>query len=547
MRSRWLLEAGGASLLLLLPYFCPLVMPDHLSLFHHHFPLRNVIGGFLLDLFGLFVLAVVSLNVLAKLPSTPRRIVGASIAGLFVWRTVSLGMFLLSQWYAGQLDNPFVMRRVSLLDPLIEYWPKCSHFTLAIIVLVFVILANLRPRTSRAVVNAVRVGMAGFAFCALWMIPELLFIGFGNAGVPDFDHSSKALARTGSVPKNRIVWILFDELSYDLIFDHPIAGQQYPNFQRLRSHGTSLTNIVPMGSFTDRVIPSLLAGQELTGTRSTLHGKSLSWDSKIGKEVVYDPNRTLFGEAKRDGFNPGVAGWYNPYCRIFVNVLTTCSWVSGVHTMLLFEQGGASENQSVLSNSLVLPRLLFRRISGTADLSDAEFRKYDLRDFLYVMARARELIRNEKIQFAFIHLPVPHPPGFYSRVTHQFSENGNYFDNLVLADDTLGSLMQEIENTSSAVNTTVVVSSDHSWRVSVWKNNPGWTQEEKDVSQGGVDPRPVFIVHFPGQLSGHEVSDPRQELIGHDIIESMLKGKVESPDELDALLKSSASYDVVAH
>jgi hypothetical protein len=48
------------------------------------------------------------------------------------------------------------------------------------------------------------------------------------------------------------------------------------------------------------------------------------------------------------------------------------------------------------------------------------------------------------------------------------------------------------------------------------------------------------MVHFPGQKSGNEVLTPASELIEHGILESMLKGQIESPGDLDAFLLSSA-------
>ena len=539
MKPRWLLEATGASLIFLLPYFYPLIMPGHLSLFHHHFPMSNVIGGFLLDWLGLIVLGIVLLAVLARVFPITRRTAGAIIASFFIWRTVSIAVFLLSMWYDGQRDNLPLTRHVLLLEPIIKYWPKYAHPILAIIVIAFAVLATIKPRGSEAIVRAVRVALCGFAFCAFWMIPELLFIGFAVPGVPNFDHSSTASAQAEPISGNRIVWILFDELSYDLTFDHLPTGRQYPNFQRLRSQGTSFGNIEPLGSYTDRVIPSLLAGRKLDGVTSTLDGKSLNLDSKHIREVAYDPNPTLFGEAKMYGWNPGVVGWYNPYCRIFVNVLTTCSWVPAVHTMLLQELAGASESKSVLANSLALPRALIQRIFGQRKSTNVEYIEHDVEDYRSIMSGARDLIQNERIHFVFIHLPVPHPPGLYNRERHQFSDSGNYLDNLVLADDTLGTLMQEIERTFSGAKTTVIISSDHSWRVSLWRNDSGWTPEEEGLSREGIDPRPVFIVHFPGQRSGHDVFTSRPELIEHDVVESMLKGGIDSPSDLDLFLRSS--------
>lgn len=543
MKPRWLIEAVGASLLFLLPYFCPLIMPDHLSVLHHHFPMRNRIGGLLLDLLELMILGIISLAILTHLPRIHRRIAAAGIAACFVWRTVSVAVLLLDMWCVGQLDNHSFTRYALVLDPIIKYWPGSSRTILAAGVAASVVLAMVKPHVSEVIIRTVRLGLNGFAFCALWMIPELIFIGFAVPGVPPFDHSSTSTTRSGTRTEHRIVWILFDELSYGLTLDQPPTGQRFPNFRRLQSQGTSFGNIEPLGSFTDRVIPSLLAGQKLDEVKSTLDGKLLGNGPRFGQAITYDPNKTLFSEARRSGWTPGVAGWYNPYCRIFVNVLTACSWVPDVHSMLPFEQAGASEDKSIFVNSLMLPRALILRVFRQKNSCDVEYVEHGIEDYRKIVSGARDLIQNERIHFVFIHLPVPHPPGLYNRHTHQFSERGNYFDNLALADDTLGTLMDEIECTPSAANTTVIVSSDHSWRVSIWRNDPEWTQEEESLSRRGTDARPVFLIRFPGQRAGHEVPSPRPELIEYDIVESMLKGEINSPGDLEAFVQSSRRKD----
>jgi hypothetical protein len=369
------------------------------------------------------------------------------------------------------------------------------------------------------------------------MIPQLLYMGFAVPGVPTFDHSS---AQADSAFNKRIVWILFDELSYNLTFDQALSGQQFANFQRLRSESTSLGNIKPVGAFTESIIPSLLAGREIDQIKSTTDGKLLNLDSDLTQEVAFDPNRTLLGEAKTNGWNPGVAGWYNPYCRTFAAVLTNCSWVAGIQTMLPFEQMGASEDRSILANSMVLPRTLLAKFHSQKKSLSSELLNRNIQDFRGVMTQSRNLIQNGQIHFVFIHLPVPHPPGIYDRRTHQLSEGGNYLDNLTLADDTLGVLMQEIARTPAANETTVIISSDHSWRVPIWRTGRDWTQEEERVSLGQFDERPVFLVHFPGQKSGNEVTTPTPELIEYGIVDAMLKDQINSPRNLDAFLLSSA-------
>ena len=63
------------------------------------------------------------------------------------------------------------------------------------------------------------------------------------------------------------------------------------------------------------------------------------------------------------------------------------------------------------------------------------------------MPRAETLIRDQSIDFVFIHLPVPHPPGIYDRRAGHQRPTGTYIDNLALADRTLGDLMRILDAT----------------------------------------------------------------------------------------------------
>jgi membrane-anchored protein YejM (alkaline phosphatase superfamily) len=155
------------------------------------------------------------------------------------------------------------------------------------------------------------------------------------------------------------------------------------------------------------------------------------------------------------------------------------------------------------------------------------------------MQNASDLIRNDRTRFVFIHLPIPHPPGIYDRRAHKLSEGGDYIDNLVLADDTLGALLQQIDQTPNASQTTLIVSSDHSWRVPMWRLGPDWTDEEEQISRGRFDQRPVFLIHFPGQNSASEVNTAMPEISEHYIITAMLNNEMNRPEQLDAFLHMS--------
>jgi Sulfatase len=540
VKPRWFLEAAGASLLLLLPYFFPLVLPSEAVLYHHHLPLTNVVRGLLLDLVGALILGVALIALLYRLPPVPRRVIGACLAGLVFWRFAGDFLFLVQQWRAAQryLDSPTDSGFYRVTSTL---WNSSAHPLAVCLILLFAALAWFEPAASHSAVRAARLGLAGFAFISLWIVPPLFSLAFLPHTLPKVQAAS---AQPADSMKKRIVWILFDELSYDLVYDHRPAGLKLPNLDKLHATSVSFGKLEPAGYFTERVIPSLLAGQPIDQIRSDLDGGLSYVDQTQHEWRNYDPHKTLLGLAQANGWNPGVSGWYNPYCRLFATVLTSCYWRPEALAKLRMETEGASARKSSLMNALVLPHMFLTKLSPNATTDKTHLEARRIRDYRRLMEHATALIQDGQVHFLFLHLPVPHPPGIYDRRTHQFSESGNYLDNLVLADDTLGALMQEIDHTPSADQTTVIVSSDHSWRVPMWRGASGWTDEEEHISRGRFDARPVFLIHFPGQSSGNEVPGPLPELAEHDIMAEMLGLKVTNPETLNAFLFSPAQQQV---
>jgi arylsulfatase A-like enzyme len=110
--------------------------------------------------------------------------------------------------------------------------------------------------------------------------------------------------------------------------------------------------------------------------------------------------------------------------------------------------------------------------------------------------------------------------------------DGSYLDNLVFADQTLGASLQAIDATPLADRTTVVVSSDHSWRVDLWRPTSDWRPEDTRVSGGRFDPRPLLIVRFPGESEGVKVTRAFPLIDMHGMIEAMLAGRMNSAADL---------------
>jgi hypothetical protein len=304
-----------------------------------------------------------------------------------------------------------------------------------------------------------------------------------------------------------------------------------PAFDQLRSESFLFQDLQPAASYTDIALPTLFLGKSVDNIKSDLDGRAILRLSGQNRWSVLDPEATVFGEAQRDRWTSGVVGWWNPYCRILPNVLDYCYWTTEE------TNGIFSTENSVLANAAA-PFL-----SKLSPRSTTVEEKHEA-NTLALMKQARRMIADEKIQFLFIHLPIPHPPGIYDRRTGKLRGSGTYIDNLALADRALGDLMNSIAATASAGKTTLIVCSDHSWRVAMWKSTVGWSAEEEAASHGKFDPRPMLMIHFPHQSREVAITQPFDQIALHAILVSMLQGHIESPNDFQAWLNSAMEQDV---
>ncbi len=152
------------------------------------------------------------------------------------------------------------------------------------------------------------------------MVPELLHQGLQAQRTDSsgpVTHPVPAPGR-GKVTNRdqRIVWLLFDELSYDQTFDHRFPGLAMPSFDDFKSKSVVFSDLKPVGINTDRVIPSFFLGRPVDKIRSDLDGEPMFQFAGSQQWQAFDANATLFADAHRLGWTTGVVGWFNPYCRI---------------------------------------------------------------------------------------------------------------------------------------------------------------------------------------------------------------------------------------
>ena len=338
----------------------------------------------------------------------------------------------------------------------------------------------------------------------------------------------------------RVIWIILDELSYDQLYEHRSPGLHLPAFDALAAQSTVFTHVVPAGIETDKVVPALFTGRPVNKIASSPEGGLLLPDPKTGRWRSFAQHDTVFQDALNSGYQTGIAGWYNPYCRIMPTVLFDCAWSDNAGLI-----DGVAPDRTLSSNLLGL----FDALLGNASLSTLfraslsyrdRQRAGQIADYRGLVTDGDRLLADSSAGFILLHMPFPHPPGFYDQVTRRLStKRRSYIDNLALADSYVTHVRALLETTHEWNTSTVLVTGDHSWRTAlIWKQAGDWTTDEERASNGGrFDDRPAYILKLSGQKSGQRFDSPFHALETRRLLDAIFTDRIATAEDLQGWLR----------
>ena len=347
----------------------------------------------------------------------------------------------------------------------------------------------------------------------------------------------KALAPpspTGKRPATRVVWLLFDEMDQRMTFSARPPTVQLPEMDRLRSQAIYASNAYPPAGRTYLSMLALLSGQLVSRSKPLDADELLITFAGTREAVRWRTQPNVFSKAREAGFSSAVVGWYFPYCRMITDSLTSCSWQVGVGPLddrgMTVSDCMVAQIQNVMevtpfAAQLGLTRRLFTE--GRARLT----REKHLDAYLAILHDAKEAATDPDLDLVLVHWPIPHPPGIYDRSKDDFAlgGGGNYLDNLELMDRALGEVRRSMEDTGTWETTTVLVTSDHSWRTELWGWQPFWTSEE---AADRIDQRVPFLLKMAGQKEAMTYEPAFNTVLTHDLLLALLRGKVCTPNSV---------------
>ena len=514
--------ALGVTTIYLLWLVGPLISSTHDSIYHWDGSPSQLFLAPILDFFVFWLLLAVVL-ILAR--GRLRIAVWCAIIGLAPWV---------------QVKNWYFVKHTS-----IPHW--LSVLVLGLGLSVFpVLLALWRSEFERKFEQVEEVATTLFLFSGFYGLAILSQYGWLSWQARSLNERPVLAAmrdqRVQAV-RPRVIWILFDELSYSQVYEHRFPGLQLPAFDALAAQSTVFTHTIPAGIRTEMVLPSLLTGAAVDGIRPSSNGRQLSLhDPHTGAWHGLDEHDTVFQDALNLNYRTAIAGWYNPYCRILPHVVDRCFWTYGYSA-----ENGMVPRASLQSN-MMRPWMRFFGYGMGAhvaflfpesvrlDDDDLDTRQH-LSDYMALAEAADKMLEDNTAGFVLIHMPIPHPFGIYDRKRQQFSvTHSDYLDNVALADVFLKHVRSKLKQSGQWDSSTVVVMADHSWRTKLlWENAPQWTKEEDVASGGGqFDERPAYVVKLPEQHTGARIDAPFSAVNTRSLLDAFLAQKIRSKEELSA-------------
>jgi len=417
---------------------------------------------------------------------------------------------------------PYLLERTQSFLPfdLIQGLVAILFIVWAAVLLLLLLRFTKWYRRVLRVGSGVAAALVVFAACSF---AQLLWVARWR---PAPNHIDAAWNQAGQPPRQHplLVWVIFDELSYDQVFEHRARDLDLPNFDALRSQSTLFTQAQPAGYHTVTVLPSLLTGKIVDGIRYNFHNRLWVHEPETGWGPI-DGAQTVFADADQAGWRTAAVGWYNPYCAIYGDAIQQCYWTN--HDMF---DGLMAQNAPFWTNVYTPLAQVVREMKSPAR-ADRDLCTFDVRHryqtHIDLQEHALQLLHTDQADFVFFHFAVPHSPNIWSRIQDNYTQycDSSYLDNLALADGVMGRLLTTLKSSPRWPQTTLIVQGDHGWRIDAWNWLPAWTEEDDAASRGVFDPRPALLVHQAGQGEPQTVANPWPIVQIHGVVEQILHGQ----------------------
>ena len=345
---------------------------------------------------------------------------------------------------------------------------------------------------------------------ALVILVKIILLILGATQIRQCDPGMLAPLSAVRAGQPRVVWMIFDELDYRLVFEQRPAGVKLPEFDQLENETLRANNAYSPADGTVFSMTQAILGQQMIV-------KQAGCDLQVtrpgtGETTTFNSLPNLFSDSRQLGFNTALVGWFIPYDRLLSGQLNFCQW----YPWPPFESARGATFSSTVRRQIASLAWSFRVRQVYADLCQDS------------LQTAISVSTNASYGLALFHLPPPHRPGVYNATKHKISiwdtifrmsGSQGYFNNLALADYELGEIRQAMVTSGQWDKTWIIISADHSWRSS--RNFDG----KRDL-------RIPFFIKPPGPAGTEVYAQQFNTLLTHDLILAILRSQLTNQQDV---------------
>lgn len=297
-------------------------------------------------------------------------------------------------------------------------------------------------------------------------------------------------------PEDNILVILFDELSYDYLYENGKIKREYENFRSLSLISDNYHKAFSPGDSTLAAIPGLIMGKSFEGITME-YDQIYEITKKQETEILAIDANNLFAYAKKAGYRTFCFGPYLHYCALFGK------WLDGCRSFSVYNYGNLS-NEFKFYNPILTTIVLLPYQFPYGFLKNPVYSLWKKNITEQSFALTMEAINSSEPFFIFVHFYSPHLPftfdkdGFYKNRRPFLQNHENYFKELGYTDKLLGNLIVELKRNGKFNNTTIVVLADHNYRIM-------FPERKKDV--------PLIIKH-----KNQQVCDDIYDSVGTNVV-----------------------------
>jgi len=263
-------------------------------------------------------------------------------------------------------------------------------------------------------------------------------------------------------PEGHVYLIIFDEMSYEYLYEEGTVKSAYPNFRAFSDMADNYHDAQAPGANTMTSIPALLNLKE--GQRTKVIGDRLYLMEKGRAPLEFSPTPdNVFSTARAKGYGTALYGWYHDYCGIFKGLLDACRSYS------IYNYSSSARGFSPL-NAVFTNFNLWPYVFPAGYLKNLTAAPFHRNNAYSALGHALKTIDMEGSYFFFIHFGVPHNPfvfdaaGFNPPADPFNPSEKNYVNQLAYVDRIFGEFLERMREAGKLESSTIIVASDHNFR-----------------------------------------------------------------------------------